>query len=70
MRVYHYDNLGIIQGHSDADESPLEPGEFLIPAFSTPIKPNNNELAFNGTTWEKPGGNQILGLMQYLYGDN
>jgi len=40
---------------SDADESPLEPGAFLIPAHATNIQPpacgSNQIQIFNGTSW-------------------
>lgn len=39
MKIYHYDDVGIFHGESEADESPLEPGVFLIPANATAIKP-------------------------------
>lgn len=43
-------------GESIADESPLEPGVFLIPAYATEIAPpekvEGKFRAFNGTAWE------------------
>lgn len=36
MLVHHYDQkTGIYISSSDADESPLEPGVFMVPAFAT-----------------------------------
>lgn len=38
--IYNYHpQSGALLGESIADESPLEPGEFLLPAFSTDIRP-------------------------------
>ena len=40
MQVYTYNPVtGEIIGISEADESPLEPGKILMPAYSTEIKP-------------------------------
>lgn len=40
MKIYHYDReTGFFLGEDSAFESPLEPGVFLIPAWSTDIKP-------------------------------
>lgn len=40
MKVYSYHDLtGEFIGAEDADESPLEPGVFLIPAHSTELEP-------------------------------
>lgn len=39
MKIYNYDDNGIFINESLADESPLEPGVFLIPACSTTIEP-------------------------------
>lgn len=40
MQVYTYNPVtGELIGISEADESPLEPGTFLMPAYSTEIAP-------------------------------
>ncbi len=41
MRIYHtHPDTGLLLGIiSDADESPLEPGVYLIPSHSTPVEP-------------------------------
>jgi hypothetical protein len=40
MKVYNFDpNNGFYLGSEDADESPLEPGTFCLPANSTFVKP-------------------------------
>lgn len=40
--VYHYDYYtGELLGTSEAQESPREPGEFLVPAFATLTPPPN-----------------------------
>ena len=55
--VYRYDEITKeLMGIIYAQESPLEPGTFLIPEFCTEIKPNENKLNYsqrfiNGT-WE------------------
>ena len=38
-KIYNYDKNGFFTGESDADESPLEKGVFLIPADATEIEP-------------------------------
>jgi hypothetical protein len=58
MKIYNYNSEnGYFVGESLADESPLEPGIFLIPAHATTIEPpttTNNELAvFDGQLWTK-----------------
>jgi hypothetical protein len=40
MKVYTYNPVtGELVGISEADESPLEPGNFLMPAYSTELEP-------------------------------
>ncbi len=55
MLVYHYDANGLYTGSGVADESPLEPGVFLVPAFSTtqaPPKTTENSVAvFSDAGW-------------------
>jgi hypothetical protein len=56
MKIYNYHSeYKHFTGISVADESPLEPGVFHIPAYATEIEPPNCELnqiqIFNGTSW-------------------
>ncbi|MCG9078929.1 DUF4376 domain-containing protein [Laribacter hongkongensis] len=55
MDLYHFDAAGRHVGTSTADESPLEPGVFLVPAHATPLEPlpaGQNEVAmFDGSAW-------------------
>jgi len=57
MKIYNYHSKYknfILE--SIADESPLEPGIFLIPAYATDIKPpiceSNQIQIFNGISWD------------------
>lgn len=56
MEIYNYDENGLYVGRSEADESPLEPDTYLIPALSTdkapPIAKDGFELFWNETAWE------------------
>ena len=56
MIIYHYNpETGEYMGQGEARESPLEPGVFLIPAYSTSEKPpktGDNEVAvFENEKW-------------------
>jgi hypothetical protein len=56
MKIYHYHpDYKIYLGSSDADESPLEPGVFLIPAHATELEPPDHQEGkvpvFDGTSW-------------------
>lgn len=78
MKIYNYHpEYKYYFGPSDADESPLEPGVFLIPAHATDIEPPECNLGevqvFDGNSWnivkdysgvyyEIPSGNQIENL--------
>lgn len=53
--VYQYDLAGVYIGPTEADESPLEPGIWLIPARCTEVKPpeppENQWPRWNGVSW-------------------
>lgn len=55
MKIYNYNQDGEYVGQSLADESPLEPGIYLIPAYATIIEPpitdNQHIAVFNGEGW-------------------
>lgn len=55
MNIYHYNSAGFLVGASEADESPLEPGVFLIPAMATETVPPNvaegMRVRFDGDAW-------------------
>lgn len=55
MNIYHYNSDGFLVGASEADESPLEPGVFLIPALATKAVPPNvaegMRVRFDGDAW-------------------
>lgn len=54
--VYQYDIAGMYIGQAEADESPLEPGVFLIPAMCVTLAPpessGNQWPRWNGAKWE------------------
>ena len=56
MKIYHYiADTGIFYSEGVADESPLEPGVFLVPAYTTTFKPPKATLpkvaVFRNETW-------------------
>jgi hypothetical protein len=57
MNVYNYTYNGLFTGTEIADPNPVRPGQFLIPANATTIKPpdfdTSKEVAlWNGSAWE------------------
>lgn len=54
--VYQYDIAGMFTGETEADESPLEPGVFLIPARCVEVAPpdysGDQWPRWNGANWE------------------
>jgi len=50
--VYQYDIAGMFTGETEADESPLEPGVFLIPARCTEVAPPE----YSGDQWPRWNG--------------
>lgn len=56
--AYNYhEGTGIYLGSEEADESPLEPGIFHLPAYSTAIAPPSEQAGFvrvwNGNVWQQ-----------------
>ena len=56
MKIYNYEfDTGLYIGESLADESPLEPDKFLIPAYATTIAPPNAQdgktINFENGAW-------------------
>jgi len=58
MKIYHYHPATRKYLYQDiADESPLEPGVFLLPAYATLVEPpkdipKDSYLSWNGNDWE------------------
>jgi hypothetical protein len=57
MIIFHYDpTSGICLGQGEADESPLEPGVWLIPAYATEVAPPaigaGERAVWKGAAWE------------------
>ena len=55
--VYQYDPAGLYLGETVADESPLEPGVFLLPARCTFVAPpadvpDDRWPRWNGVAWD------------------
>lgn len=55
MKIYHYNECGYFCGQDIADESPLEPGVYLIPAYATdqepPVAGENQLVKFVDGVW-------------------
>lgn len=55
MRIFNYAESGEFISESLADESPLEPGVFLIPAYATDIEPPvfvvGQQAVFSAGAW-------------------
>lgn len=57
MLVYQYDHAGLYVAPTEADDSPLEPGHYLIPARCTETPPPDDVPEhqwprWNGAAWE------------------
>ncbi|MHB0819840.1 phage tail protein [Stutzerimonas stutzeri] len=55
--AYQFDAAGIFRGETTADESPLEPGVYLLPAGCTRVPPpaevpEGRWPRWNGVAWE------------------
>jgi hypothetical protein len=56
MQAYQYDQAGLLSGETVADESPMEPGVYLLPANCTltppPAEvPDDKWPRWNGKAW-------------------
>ncbi|WP_435605886.1 phage major tail tube protein [Pseudomonas knackmussii] len=56
MIAYQFNLAGLYVGETEADESPMEPGVYLVPAHCTLIAPpadvpDGRWPRFNGTSW-------------------
>lgn len=57
MKAYTFDTQGHLIGETIADESPLEPGIFLLPARATFVAPptecpKDKQPRWNGFKWD------------------
>jgi len=57
MLAYQFDTAGLLVGTTEADESPLEPGVYLLPARCTLVAPpaevpEDRWPRFNGADWD------------------
>lgn len=57
MNAYQFDHAGLFVGIAEADESPLEPGVYLLPARCTLVAPPTNIPddqwpRWNGAEWQ------------------
>ena len=57
MNAYQFDRAGLFVGTTEADESPLEPGVYLLPARCTFTQPPANVPSdqwprWNGSAWQ------------------
>lgn len=55
MKIYHFNEQGRFVAQGIADESPLEPGVFMLPAMATGVKPPEVGAGYvamwNGADW-------------------
>lgn len=52
MEIYHFDEkTGAYLGAGVADPDPLTPGAWLLPAYSTAVKPDAVPAKWNGQRW-------------------
>lgn len=57
MLCYQFNSSGLFIGTTDADESPMEPGVFLLPSRCTFVAPpetipDGKVPRWNGTSWD------------------
>lgn len=68
ITVYQYDLAGRFLGPTLADESPMEPGVFLMPARTVAIEPpqcmDGAWPRWNGSAWEMSGAGEPRQLSQ------
>ncbi|WP_315807493.1 phage tail protein [Pseudomonas sp. C9-3] len=57
MLAYQFDTAGLYAGTIEADESPMEPGVYLLPARTTQVAPpdtwpEDRWPRYNGIAWD------------------